>query len=121
MSRVKTIKNVVINLIFHVSVIFNTNQWETTLCKLYCELKQTATITAEKMKFSVKDFFSKCDQIRRKLRIWSHLLEKSFMENFIFCAVTICVIPAPQVHFNTLPILILHYLVGWLNQYNKCF
>ena len=23
-------------------------------------------ITAQKMKFSVKDFFSKCDQIRRK-------------------------------------------------------
>ena len=39
------------------------------------------------MKFSVKDFFSKCDQIDRKLRIWSHLLQKSLMENFIFCAV----------------------------------
>ena len=25
--------------------------------------------TAQKMKFSIKDFFSKCDQIRRKLRI----------------------------------------------------
>ena len=24
---------------------------------------------------------------RRKLRIWSHLLKKSLMENFIFCAV----------------------------------
>ena len=35
----------------------------------------------------MKDFLSKCDQIRRKLRIWSHLLKKSFMENFIFCAV----------------------------------
>ena len=39
------------------------------------------------MKFSIKDFFSKCDQIRSKLRIWSHLLMKSLMENFIFCAV----------------------------------
>ena len=39
------------------------------------------------MKFSMKDFFSKCDQIRRKLRIWSHLLKKSLIENFIFCAV----------------------------------
>ena len=39
------------------------------------------------MKFSIKDFFSKYDQIRRKLRIWSHLLKKSLMENFIFCAV----------------------------------
>ena len=39
------------------------------------------------MKFSIKDFFSKYDQIRRKLRIWSQLLKKSLMENFIFCAV----------------------------------
>ena len=39
------------------------------------------------MKFSIKDFFSKCDQIRSVLRIWSHLLKKSIMENFIFCAV----------------------------------
>ena len=30
--------------------------------------------TAQKMKFSIKDFFSKCDQIR------------ILMENFIFCA-----------------------------------
>ena len=43
--------------------------------------------TTQKMKFSIKDFFSKCDQIRRKLRIWSHLLKKSGMENFSFCAV----------------------------------
>ena len=39
--------------------------------------------------FSVKDFFSKCDQIRSLLGIWSHLLKKSLMENFIFCAVKI--------------------------------
>ena len=30
-----------------------------------------------KMKFSTKDFFSKCGQIRRKLWIWSDLLKKS--------------------------------------------
>ena len=41
------------------------------------------------MKFSIKDFLSKCDQIRRNLRIWSHLLKKPLMENFIFCAVYI--------------------------------
>ena len=40
--------------------------------------------TAQKMKFFVKDFFSKCEQIRRKLQIWSHLLRKSLMENFVF-------------------------------------
>ena len=47
------------------------------------------TFTAQKMKFSIMDFFSKCDQIRRKLRIWSHLLKESLVENFIFCAVTL--------------------------------
>ena len=40
-----------------------------------------------KMKFSIKDFFSKRDQIRSFLRIRSHLLKKSLLENFIFCAV----------------------------------
>ena len=40
--------------------------------------------TAQKIKFSVKDFFSKCDPIRRKLRILPHLLLKFSMENFIF-------------------------------------
>ena len=37
-------------------------------------------LTAQKMKFSIKDFlFSKCEQ---------YLLKKSFMENFIFlCSV----------------------------------
>ena len=39
------------------------------------------------MKFSTKDFFSKCDQIHWKQQIWLHLLKKSLMENFIFCAV----------------------------------
>ena len=33
------------------------------------------------------DFVSKYDQILNFLRIWSHLLKKSLMENFIFCAV----------------------------------
>ena len=32
-------------------------------------------------------FFGKCDQIRNLLQIWSHLLKKSLMENFIFCVV----------------------------------
>ena len=41
----------------------------------------------KKMKFSMKDCFSKCDQIRRFPRIWSHLLKKPLIRNFIFCAV----------------------------------
>ena len=51
--------------------------WRGSFCRAYCD-------TAQKMKFFIKDFFSKCDQIRRKLRIWSHLLKKSLMENFMF-------------------------------------
>ena len=43
-----------------------------------------STNTAQKMKFSIKDFFSKYDQIRKKLRIWSLLLKKSLMENLFF-------------------------------------
>ena len=49
--------------------------------------KKCLFCTAQEMKFSIKDSSSKCDQIHRKLRIWSHLLKKSLMENFIFCAV----------------------------------
>ena len=45
------------------------------------------TNNAQKMKFSIKNFFSKWDQIRSFRWIWSHLLNKSVMENFIFCAV----------------------------------
>ena len=41
------------------------------------------------MKFFIKDFSSKYDQIRSFQRIWSHLLKKSLMENFIFCAVIV--------------------------------
>ena len=35
----------------------------------------------------MKDFFSKCDQIHSFLWIWSYLLKKFSIENFIFCAV----------------------------------
>ena len=52
--------------------------------------------TAQKIKFSIRDFFSKCDQICRKLRIWSHLLKKYLMENFILCVLVV---------FNTLTTL----------------
>ena len=35
-------------------------------------------------KVPIKNFFSKCDQIRKQLQIWSHLMKKSLMESFIF-------------------------------------
>ena len=45
------------------------------------------TTNVQKMKFSIKNFFGKCVQNRRKLRIWPPLLKKSLIKNFIFCAV----------------------------------
>ena len=39
-------------------------------------------ISAQKMKFSIKDFVRKCNQIH--MPIWSHLLKKSLLENFMF-------------------------------------
>ena len=55
------------------------NAWSTGFASVTCNLHYT------KMMFFIKDFFSKCDQIRSFLRIWSCLLKKSLMENF--CAV----------------------------------
>ena len=48
---------------------------------------QANDLTAQKMKFSIKGFFSKFYQIRSFLRIWSHLLKKSLLENFFFYVV----------------------------------
>ena len=60
---------------------------------------------AQKLKFSIKDFFSKCDQIRSSIspdtpeicfltfsgsiNFLPHLLKKSLMENLVFCAANI--------------------------------
>ena len=41
-------------------------------------------LTAQKMKFPIKNFFSNCDQISFFLEIWLHLLQRLSMENFIF-------------------------------------
>ena len=54
------------------------------------KLRLNEPFTAHNMNFSIKDFFNKCEQIHRKLLIWSHLLKKSLIErilNFIFCTV----------------------------------
>ena len=44
-------------------------------------------VTAQKMKFSIKDFSSKYHQIRSFLRILLQLLKKFLMANVILCAV----------------------------------
>ena len=49
----------------------------------------SAMNTAQKIKIPIKDLFSKSDQISSFLWTWSHLLKKSLMENFIFCAMVI--------------------------------
>lgn len=41
-------------------------------------------LTKQEIKFSIMDFFNKSDQIHSFLRIWSHLLLKTLMENFTF-------------------------------------
>ena len=40
--------------------------------------------TAEKMKFAIKDFFGKCDQVSTFLRIWKLLLKKILNEKVYF-------------------------------------
>ena len=69
------------------SVLRLFSKFELTYIMSFKFHEPTLTSTAQKMKFSIKDFFSKSDQIRSFLRIWLHLLKKSLMENFIFCAV----------------------------------
>ena len=44
-------------------------------------------IAAQKIKFSIKDFCSKCDQIYRFRRIWSYLLNKFLVEKIFFGSV----------------------------------
>ena len=47
------------------------------------EIIATCTV----LKFCIKNIFSKCDKNCSFLQIWSHLLKKFLIENFIFCAV----------------------------------
>ena len=58
------------------------------------EIFLTATLmftsaTVQTMKFFIKNLFSKCDQIRSFVWIWSYLLKNHiyFIENLILCAV----------------------------------
>ena len=57
------------------------------LCYIHSYPSAVTILNAQKMKFFIKNFFSKYDQVCRKLRIWSHLLKEFLIENFIFCAV----------------------------------
>ena len=52
------------------------------------------------MRFSFKDFVSKCDKVHSFLRIWSHLMRKFLIENIIFCVVyfQMCIYSSSSVH-----------------------
>ena len=62
-----------------------------SLSQFLCIWWKLVSCTAQKLKFSIKYFFSKCDQIRRNQWTWSHLLKKSLMENFIFCSLSVLI------------------------------
>ena len=73
---------VLINTHWKYNWSYLTNHWlrikiDTAFSFLHCTQK----------KLSIKDFFSRFDQICSFLRIWSHLLQKSLLKNFIFSAV----------------------------------
>ena len=68
--------------------------WQTlAFTKFFFAGCQKTENTAQKMKFSIKDFFSKYDQIHRKLQIWSHLLKKFLMEKLHFLSSVKAVLP----------------------------
>ena len=71
------LSNIMPDSIFYDSITYLL--WRTTADRMNCP----STNTAQKMKFSIKDFFSKCNQIHSLLQIWSHLLKKSLVENFM--------------------------------------
>ena len=70
----------------------------------------TIHTTAQKNTFSIKDFFSKYDKIRWELRIWSHILKKSLMKNFTFCAVHQTVSASFFIHFSRTKIKLNHWI-----------
>ena len=77
-------------------------------CKISqtCIYHCTKTEVFRKGYLSVKDIFSKCDQMNSFLRIWSHLLKKSLMENFIFCAIQHWIYQLLKIIPSILPVLV---------------
>ena len=63
------------------------------VCESLTLLQAVKPSTAQKLKFFITNLFRKCDQIHWKLRIWSHLLKKSLVECFVFCAVKMQMYP----------------------------
>ena len=72
-----------------------------------------------KKKFSVTNFFSKCDQIRSFQRIWPHLLKKSVTVNFMFYAV--CKAAGPVLADSLAPLVYCHDVVSFAVFYRLHF
>ena len=72
----------------------------------------TSRQPAEKMQFSIKNFFSKYDQIRTTLWIWLYLVKKSLMETLIFCV---------QSAVKTLPLTVFRMVGEGAKRHPTCF
>ena len=59
---------------------------EISICFRNASTLQNGIGIVQKINFSVKDFFSECEQIHRNLRICLCLLNTSFAKSFIFCS-----------------------------------
>ena len=76
--------------------------------------------TTQKKKFFARDFFSKYDQIRSFLRIWSHLLKKFLMENFTFLFLLSVIIGCDNPLFANAALYLcylFYYVVFYFNSY----
>ena len=82
--RITILQNTSSYLLLQIAVEGMNRYWNSILGRSFYAYNFYFALT-KILKFSVKDFFGNCDQIRRKLRIWSHQLKKPLTENFIFC------------------------------------
>ena len=83
------LRQILCNL-FRCSGFVNDHRLVVYVAVLHIKNSQFKPSTAQKVKFSIKDIFSKCDQIRRNLALKSshksHLLKKTLMKKLIFCS-----------------------------------
>ena len=65
-------------------LVFSKEDWDSLLNLKMDDRNILLTFTAQKIKFSIKDFFSKCDRIRRNLVTFT---EETLNGKHCFCAV----------------------------------
>ena len=63
------------------------------------------------MKFPIKGFFTKCDQVNSFLRIWLHLRQKSLMKNFIFVQCSVSYISNKDLTYNKITTINIYGIV----------